>query len=171
MTNTTKPNTLIHNTSFGPVSVTRSSRTMEIASLDWSVTLVWRSWGMKPREVFKTTRIYGALDAFVAGFSAEETRLQLAITDHTVKDPTLAKFQRDSIQAARPAVLDLLTQLGTVLDELGEQPTGFDKLGDVKFSTKAGCSMCPCSPGFVADERLAVRGPLHAPGGFDLWIN
>jgi len=28
----------------------------------------------------------------------------------------------------------------------------------IRFSQKAGCSMCPCSPGWVADDVLRIDG-------------
>ncbi len=45
----------------------------------------------------------------------------------------------------------LAEQRALLAEVLGREE--FEALGTLTFSAKAGCSMCPCSPGFVAEAR------------------
>lgn len=156
MTNTTN--------SFGPVltTVQRTERrgvwALDVETLDFRVRLVFRSWANErtAREMFAKTRVFGALDAFVPGFDAEELRLLRAITDPDVRDPELARFQRAAKKTAKADLLRLLPVLADALRAAGHEVSYLPE--DAKFSIKAGCSMCPCSPGFVADTRMRVDG-------------
>lgn len=162
MTNTTV-------TSLGPVLITEvfhtprpdrsSPRALDVETLDFRVQLTFRSSGDRMREWNKTARAYGALAAFVPGFDAEENRLYAAVTDHTKKDPALAKFQRDSARTARARLLSVLPALAEALRASGHSVSfkALDSGLDARFSRKAGCS-CPCSPGFVLNDLLIVDG-------------
>lgn len=124
----------------------------------WVVQINTRSMGDRAREYFAATRAYGALDAFVPGFDAEETRLLNAITDHDVKDPALASFQRRSTKAASARLAVVLPELVGVLRAFGFEVVGDAEPLSAKFSRKAGCSMCPCSPGHIVSTMLRVNG-------------
>jgi hypothetical protein len=45
----------------------------------------------------------------------------------------------------------LAEQRALLAEALGREE--FEALGKLTFSAKAGCSMCPCSPGFVAEVK------------------
>lgn len=45
----------------------------------------------------------------------------------------------------------LAEQRALVAEALGREE--FEALGKLTFSVRAGCSMCPCSPGFVTEAR------------------
>lgn len=45
----------------------------------------------------------------------------------------------------------LAEQRALLEEALGREQ--FEALGKLTFSVRAGCSMCPCSPGFVAEAR------------------
>lgn len=167
MTNTVKLSTgpALINTTYAKNYPFKVSR-MEIETLDWSVSLVTRSWGRdtRAREYFAKTRVYEAQEAFVPGFLDEEMRLFKAIPDHSVKDPALAKFLRAANKKARVGILETLPQLFEVLRADGRRVPERNDL-DAKFSMRAGCSMCSCSPGFVVSERLSFDGE-----GYDVWF-
>lgn len=159
------------NTPTGPALINVSYRSryprnvwrIDVETLDWKAALITRDIRTeRSREVYKTTRVYGAQDAFVEGFSDEETRLFKAIPNFEVRDPDLARFQRASNKTARVGILGMVPELVEVLGAFGCRVLVPAAL-DAKFSMKAGCSMCPCSPGFVLTERLLVDG-----AGFDI---
>lgn len=163
MTNTTNGILSIdYPVTFEPVRYTSGARkgqayAFRVVTPGWAVQVSTRSYD-SAREWHKATRAYGALDAFVPGFDAEETRLLNAITDHSVKDPALARFQRASARTASERLAVVLPELVRVLRAYGfEVTTGVGDLS-AKFSRKAGCSMCPCSPGHVVDGRITVDG-------------
>lgn len=141
---------------------------LRVVTPGWAVQINTRSWAShsKSREFFAATRVYDALGAFVPGFDAEETRLLNAITDHSVKDPALARFQRASARTASERLAVVLPELLRILRAFGFQVTGDAAPLSAKFSRKAGCSMCPCSPGHVVSERITVNG-----SGVDMWFD
>lgn len=51
-------------------------------------------------------------------------------------------------QYVKPALAE---ERALVAEALGREE--FEALGKLTFSVHAGCSMCPCSPGFVAEAR------------------
>lgn len=57
-------------------------------------------------------------------------------------DKECARWNREKAAIMREHTVTALTQ------EFGEEaPT------KLKFSAKAGCTMCPCSPGFITEDR------------------
>lgn len=168
MTNTTKD---FIQTASGPALVTVSGakysrKTFRVATLDWTAQVTQREHNTR-REYFAKTRVYGALDTFVPGFDAEETRLLLAITDHSVKDKALASFQRASVKTAKaalPVALEGLLEILAGSQRVTRGVPGGTELA-VKFSRTAGCS-CPCSPGFVVDAEISVGGRM-----VDIWFD
>lgn len=159
-----------------------SGWSLDVETLDWSVRLVSRSWSVErtAKQYFAKTRVFGALDAFVPGFSAEETRLHQAITDHDTKDKALSSFQRASNRAVNAALPGFMFELSDVLSSLGMSmwglvPTHSSDETELtsKFSMRAGCSMCPCSPGHVLSRRVEVRprsGPMDLQLGVDVFF-
>lgn len=165
MTNTTKD---FIQTASGPALVSVSGprygrQTFRVATLDWTAQVTQREHNAR-REYFAKTRVYGALDTFVPGFDAEETRLILAITDHSVKDKALASFQRAAVKTAKAALPGALEGLLEILAGSQRVTRGGTELA-VKFSRTAGCS-CPCSPGFVVDAQINVGGRT-----VDIWFD
>ncbi len=129
---------------------------LEIETLDFKVSLVFRTHDGRSRDYFKSSRVYGSLPVFVDGFDAEENRLFAAIPDMAVKDKALASFQRAAVKTARVGLLELLPVIADALRAAGHTVVSVPT--EAKFSKKAGCAMCPCSPGFVLDTRLNVDG-------------
>ena len=133
-----------------------SQRGLLVEGLPFPVKLLYR----RPdgsRDFYKTTRVYGGLAALVAGFDAEEDRLFNAITDHSAKDPGLAAFQRRSAAVSSRLLPAELARVFAALRELGISVLVSDEFS-ARFSRKAGCSMCPCSPGHVLSVRVLVNG-------------
>lgn len=119
----------------------------------------------------KTTRVYGAVDTWAkaeddampyAGewlyTAKEQPRLyaELSEADREVMDAKVAEYQtwkKNTLKVARegmkPAILELLdaTDLVFIPKVEGQAP----RFG---FSIHAGCSSCPCSPGFVLNGQV-----------------
>lgn len=161
MTNTA--NDLI-GTELGPVLISATTRhglkSWTVETLDFTVQINQRRFESRA-SYMKTTRVYGALEAFNgAEWGTRETALVLDAVDRensgelTGRCPALAAHQRHGVRVAR---LGIETQLPAILAMLRAQASTSNTEGlDAKFSKKAGCSMCPCSPGFVLDRTLYV---------------
>jgi hypothetical protein len=150
-------------TATGPATVSVNKHGfLVVATPDFSVTLVARSYPRSAgdwRSYDAKVRVYGALSAFVPGFDERETQLVIEANrrDPDVKDPVLAAFQRRSIKDAKLKLVGVLPMIAEALRETG-YPVVLPEFDEWKFSIKAGCNMCPCSPGFIGQGRMCVNG-------------
>jgi hypothetical protein len=119
----------------------------------------------------KTSRVYGALDTLVPELMALEPfigyGIPLAGPDRSADDTTRSAmwnaWKRETVKEGaarlRAVLRDVLAEL--IAEGLAE----YTLPEKITFSQKAGCTLCPCSPGFVLDIRYAFD---HRP--IDLWI-
>lgn len=115
------------------------------------------------RGARKTARASGAIDAFVPELAALEPYTGSAYysipgSPETAADKVRAAiwnaWKRETTKAAAEAISAFLEELAQTSDEV-VLPNG-DKAP--RFSFKAGCSMCPCSPGFILDGFARMAG-------------
>lgn len=140
----------------------------EISTSDWTATVVKRMHSTD-REWNSCTRVYGAVSTFAPELDAK--------LDENIATPAWGegdgftqeareahmkeyrKLKRDALAHVKLALTTPISALHAQLGRAGvEQPT-------VKFSAKAGCSMCHCSPGHVLSTRWTLNG---AP--VDVWF-
>lgn len=94
-----------------------------------------------------------------------KTRIYIDVADESVWDNLLNRRSRPHLEY-RKLLPQILEELGLAADT------------KVRWSQHAGCSMCPCSPGFVIQTpypvvRCDAQGNLCDPGdGFpaDVWV-
>lgn len=135
-----------------------------ITTPDWTAQLSARSPRyLTRRSLFSNTRVYGALDAFIPGYSGLEHAQYQLIPDKKIKDPTYAAWQRAQVKVAKREMLLALPAVARMLRSVGRE-VEMTKL-EARWSIHAGCSMCPCSKGFVLGERVLVDG-----AGVDMWF-
>jgi len=141
------------------------------------VTLIERHYGSsasEKREYRQTSRVYGAIDALVPEFTAEEPYANIAITGETTLDK-----MRGSVWNAwkRATTAETINRLVPILEQLGRMDgVKVPSVSGIKFSQKAGCTMCPCSPGFVmsctvtSDRPSSWNLPYNHSGPVDIYI-
>lgn len=127
------------------------------------------------REFFATTRVYGAIDAMVPEFTAEEPYQGISI-------PFKPEGAQDKMRASvwnawkRATTAEAANRLAMVLDKLAGMEglnVSEEAIASIKFSQKAGCTMCPCSPGFVLGAQIRSddqRGTYPVSRPVDLFI-
>lgn len=142
-----------------------------VSTSEWKVELA-------PRHYYDTaadrqhwdskTRVYGAIDTFAAeanelleangatpvwgqgdGFKSDETRAA-----------HMKEYRHLKGMAVNQARVGLMAALEVITTFIGAEP-----VAKVRFSMNAGCSACPCSPGYILDARLEAA---HVP--IDLWF-
>lgn len=145
------------------------SRRTEISTNVWKAIVVKRvrdtqnSWSAK-------TRIYGAVAAFAPDL--EEKIHENACSPAWGEGDGFTAEQRDEhMKAYRALKREALDKVKTALAEpiallhaygLGRLDTDFPT---ARFSVKAGCSMCACSPGHILNARWTLAGvPV------DVWL-
>ena len=118
-----------------------------------TVTLVPRDWSSGRRSLGAKTRVFGAIEALGPDLEALEPTWVSEPVGQEV-DP-VTKLQGKIWRAWRDGTKNIVaerlsdlvskfkTKVGPSVDELRS-----DK---ATFSYKAGCSSCPCSPGFILD--------------------
>lgn len=123
------------------------------------------------RHVWKPTRLFGAIDTL----GGELNALLDVNTDRPVSGPGRDDFANDTERDAhmreyrslkrrltahvRERSAEILAGFSTVVSDLGESEIS------MKFSTHAGCTVCPCSPGFILGSTVTYNGtPV------DLWL-
>ena len=129
------------------------------------------------REGRKTTRVFGATDTLAPelmklepfannngeGYYSipvkEDPRFT---TEDAVRSAMWNAWKRETTKVLSARIVEVLV---AALKPVGGE-SDYELPGESpKFSQKAGCSMCPCSPGFVLDVRMTHNGvPV------DLWI-
>lgn len=155
-------NTVETSTGSAIVSIDKNGH-YQVCGSKFKVHLVIRPFpsGRDSRSYWAKVRAYGVLDAFVPGFSDRETELVREANDRNpdVKDPVLAAFQRRSINDAKEYMQHngVLATIAEALRECGIEIV-LPQFDEWKFSIKAGCSMCPCSPGFIGQDRMLFNG-------------
>lgn len=128
------------------------------------------------REGRKTTRVFGAMDTlapelmklepFANNYGEGYVSIPLAGPERSAEDNVRsamwAAWKREATKVAAARTVEVLV---TALKPVGGDSTYALPTETPKFSFKAGCSMCPCSPGFILDVRVVHNGiPV------DLWI-
>lgn len=140
--------------------------------------VTFRAKGLYETNSYRSkTRVFGACDELVADLNAIEPKY-IPFTDELSSDVTVVEEKlwrtwRDSTRkVAQARLVALLDELHTIVgahtghvysDEL--RLPSYALLTALRFSYKAGCSDCPCSPGFI------MGGPVMI--GFkpqDIWI-
>jgi len=143
---------------------------------DFRITLTQRrrggGWTAADRREFdQTTRVFGAIDALVPEFAADEPFQGIAI-------PFKPEGAQDKMRASvwnawkRATTAEAANRLVMLLDKLSGMEgisVPEDAIASVKFSQKAGCTMCPCSPGFVLGDRVRSNQD-NENGPVDMWI-
>lgn len=135
-----------------------------VETLDATATFVPRMPSRRTSEWLAATRVYSALDAFTdAAWDDREAELvrdavrRETAGELTGKCPTLAAHQRVGLKLARAGLEATLPELLAALRGAGRNvvvPAEFV----ARWSLRAGCSMCPCSPGHVLSFRLLIDG-------------
>lgn len=121
------------------------SRTTTIETANYTIILVKRRYDDKTSK----TRI------FVDGQGDPEMerppydRYDEKTGERIAFDAEWRKYNREEVKMMR-------AHLEPALEELDEFLEVQDP-GKVRFSRKAGCSMCPCSPGFVAEDLMWIE--------------
>lgn len=107
------------------------------------------------------TRVFGACDDLVADLNAIEPHYIHATDENSsaverVEEKMWRAWRDTTKKIAHERLVVLLTDLKDTADAVGEVGIGerltlptVAPLTDLRFSYKAGCSSCPCSPGFV----------------------
>ena len=110
------------------------------------------------RGYYANSRVYGAADALVADLNALEPEWVHEAKGVVYDDATVLKGKvwrkwRDSTKKVAGQ------RLSAVLDALaGVEGLILPPSTKVTFSYRAGCSSCPCSPGFILDGGVYVNG-------------
>lgn len=137
---------------------------------DYALVIVPRT--VEDRSVWSATRLYGAVDTLGGElgelFDANERR---PVTRNG-QDDFGSDAERDAhMKEYRSLKRQLIAHVKARVNEVFEQFAAADtKLFvrrpiTLKFSKSAGCTMCPCSPGFVLDTTVVYAGePV------DLWL-
>lgn len=141
--------------------------------------LIARPYTDTPRDYNKTTRVFGAADYLAPELNAEVERWTCTPVVHGPADRTDAEnaIMKSYGRARRALVRHLNVEVPRAVEQAIAELRSAGHVVRVngsltnhyviasKFSVRAGCSMCPCSPGFVLDVRITVDGrPV------DLWI-
>ena len=129
------------------------------------------------REYHQTTRVYGAIDALVPEFMADEPFQGISIpgTPTTEHDKMRASVWNAWKRATTKEAGVRLTALLRELTGYGALRMPAEAVQSVKFSQKAGCTMCPCSPGFVLgatvhSQRAGRNSGLEHGNPVDIYI-
>jgi hypothetical protein len=138
---------------------------LRVSTFDFTVQLVPRDRTEGTREWGKRTRAYELAATF--GPEGWEEREDELVTDAVRREvsgelkgrcPVLAAHQRIGKREGIAGLRAALPVIAAALRAMGYRVGFFDGSVDARFSAKAGCGMCPCSPGFVLTERLVVNG-------------
>jgi hypothetical protein len=147
---------------------------------DYRVTLTERRFSnasaQDRREFYQTTRVYGAIDALVPEFAAEEPYQGISIpfAPEEPIDKMRSSVWRAWKNATTAEAAKRLAKVLTHLSKYDGVTVGGDSIQSIKFSQKAGCTMCPCTPGFVLGGT--VRSDRDGFTGYgrsnpvDIWI-
>lgn len=89
-------------------------------------------------------------------FETKKPRIYFTVEGETIYDQYIGQDKTKESEAARRKVLAYLKKAVTMMCDI----MVMDRPEKVRFDKYAGCSMCPCSPGFVVemgDRRLSGR--------------
>jgi hypothetical protein len=142
----------------------------EVRTEKFVVKAVRRTRTDSPAEYRKSSRVFGALDTLVPELMALEPFVGIAIplaspersAEDNVRSAMWNAWKRESIKVGAARLMELLTE--AFASSIGGEPLLVPPT-EIRFSQKAGCTMCPCSPGFVLDVRYTFD---YSP--IDLWI-
>lgn len=137
------------------------ARRYEMSTNGWKVTVVKRSHGSQTYWNSKT-RIYGAVDALAADAAAKlDTNASRpaygegdGFTDEG-RAAHLSEYKRLKSAAIAAVKVALVEPLIALHEQLGRPGTD---VPTTSFSMRAGCSTCPCSPGFILNTRWTLNG-------------
>lgn len=120
---------------------------------EFVLTLRPRTWH-RDRGYNSKSRVYGATDALAPAVLAQEPRyVAFTNADSSERDVADEKawlsWRRRALTATTKALRSALPALAPVLGA---------SITDAKFSYNAGCSSCPCSPGYVLNGVVRVDG-------------
>ena len=112
------------------------------------------------RAYFNKSRVYGATDVLAPAVLAQQPRyVPFTNADSSERDVADERawlsWRRRALRAVTKSLNSILPTLAPVLGEVGR----------AKFSYNAGCSSCPCSPGYVLDRTVWIDG---SPVDFDV---
>lgn len=124
----------------------------------WQATILRRKWENDNSWQAKT-RVYGAVTTFAPDL--DEKIMQNAFTDdtHFTEEERAAhitayrKLKGAAIKDAKAALTKPLSVIRAYGIASIDSP-----VPALRFSMYAGCTMCPCSPGFVLDLRWCLVG-------------
>jgi hypothetical protein len=125
-----------------------------LAGREYRIHIIPRS-PDRNREYNKDTRVYVQIPDVDLGM--EHPAFGSVRGSGTDDDKAWRKYNRLEMKVMR-ALIETFVSLIRTLTEFDETDIGF------RFSRKAGCT-CPCSPGFVASDRIMFQGPP-----VDIWI-
>jgi hypothetical protein len=115
------------------------------------------------------TRVYGACNDLIADINALEPTF-ISSTDENstdaerVQEKMWLAWRDNGKKVAQARLTEILTAVAKAnLPLWGLTPEAIE---GIKFSFKAGCSMCPCSPGFILGECVEFEGWMPV----DIWI-
>lgn len=141
------------------LSTTVTDRGVRVVARDWTATFHFRHepkpWADR-RSYESKTRFYGAVNVFAAAENArydEAARVQPNVK-HTKLRHAVIKTAGVAVRAALPALVSITDQAHL-----------FDAY-NVNFSQYAGCTSCPCSPGFIGSTALTIGGRY-----VDVWFD
>lgn len=106
------------------------------------------------------TRVYGACDDLVADLNEMEPPYIAFTDEHSpATDRVAEKMWRAWRDETKKVAGERLGKLLTALAERGVEGLELGEVvnGPIKFSYKAGCSVCPCSPGFILDGQVEYK--------------
>lgn len=115
------------------------------------------------RSYNSKSRVYGACDALIADLNAvEPTYISSTNENSTDAERVQEKLWLAWRAAGKKVAQERLTEILTAVNDADLKLWGLtpDTVKGMKFSFKAGCSMCPCSPGFILNGRVLLDGWL-----------
>lgn len=132
------------------------------------VTLVPRTYDRYNKRAFRAKpRLYGATDTLIADLKAQEPRYVACTFDDSTDEEKAAEkawlsWRRKALRTCTRRLKELLPTLAVL---------GIDA-ENARFSYNAGCSTCPCSPGYVLDGTVTTvdghRADIHFTSTADL---
>lgn len=115
------------------------------------------------RSYNSKSRVYGACDELIADLNAvEPTYISSTNENSTDAERVQEKLWLAWRAAGKKVAQKRLTEILTAVNDANLGLYGLDAstVKGMTFSFKAGCSMCPCSPGFILNGRVLLDGWL-----------
>lgn len=134
--------------------------TIETEAYTITVRFAKNNWD---REAQRKTRLYVSGETkvdFTEAYELQKANGYAPIGTNPDEDKLFRKLNREVVKNKRAVAADAIE----AVYELGEMIDS----SKLSFSNKAGCSMCPCSPGFIVDR--IVRDIETGRVVTDIWV-